>query len=141
MQLENEEDKELERIRRAKLQEMMKKSKTCEKEEKILNKPIEVTDATFEETVQNHPLVVVDCWATWCGPCNMVAPIIEELARDYAGKVVFGKLDVDKNSATVMRYQIMSIPTLLVFKHGKLVDKIIGALPRQILGAQIARHL
>jgi thioredoxin 1 len=71
----------------------------------------------------------------------MVAPIIEELARDYAGKVVFGKLDVDKNPATVMQYQIMSIPTLLVFKHGKLVDKIIGASPRQILEAQIKRHL
>jgi thioredoxin 1 len=139
--LENEEDKELERIRRAKLQKMMKKSKTYEKEEKVLNKPIEVTDATFEETVQNHPLVVVDCWATWCGPCNMVAPIIEELARDYAGKVLFGKLNVDKNPATTMRYQIMSIPTLLVFKHGKLVDKIIGASPRQILEAQITRHL
>ena len=139
--MENEEDKELERIRRAKLQEMMKKSKTCEKEEKVLNKPIEVTDATFEETVQNHPLVVVDCWATWCGPCHMVAPIIEELARDYAGKVLFGKLNVDKNPATTMRYQIMSIPTLLVFNHGKLVDKIIGASPRRILEAKITRRL
>jgi thioredoxin 1 len=138
--LENEEDKELERIRRAKLQEMMKKS-NWEKEKTVLNKPIEVTDATFEETVQNHSLVIVDCWATWCGPCHMVAPIIEELARDYAGKVVFGKLDVDKNPATAMRYQIMSIPTLLVFNHGKLVDKIIGASPRQILEAQITRHL
>jgi thioredoxin 1 len=139
--LENEEDKELERIRRAKLQEMMKKSKTCEKEEKVLNKPIEVTDATFEETIQNHSLVVVDCWATWCGPCHMVAPIIEELARDYAGKVLFGKLNVDKNPATSMQYQIMSIPTLLVFNHGKLVDKIIGASPRQILEAKITRHI
>ena len=139
--MENEEDKELERIRRAKLQEMMKKSKTCEKEEKLLNKPIEVTDATFEETVQNHPLVVVDCWATWCGPCHMVAPIIEELARDYAGKVLFGKLNVDKNPATATQHQIMSIPTLLVFKHGKLVDKIIGASPRQILETKITRHL
>jgi thioredoxin 1 len=139
--LENEEDKELERIRRTKLQEMMKKSKTSEKEEKVLNKPIEVTDATFEETVQNHPLVVVDCWATWCRPCYMVAPIVEELARDYAGKVLFGKLDVDKNPATAMQYQIMSIPTLLVFNHGKLVDKIIGASPRQILETKITRHL
>jgi thioredoxin 1 len=139
--LENEEDKELERIRRAKLQEMMKKSKTWEKEETVLNKPIEVTDATFEETVQNHSLVIVDCWATWCGPCHMVVPIIEELARDYAGKVVFGKLDVDKNPAIVMQYQIMSVPTLLVFNHGKLVDKIIGASPRHILEAQITRHL
>jgi thioredoxin 1 len=139
--LESEEDKELERIRRAKLQAMMKKSKICEKEETVLNKPIEVTDATFEEIVQNHPLVVIDCWATWCGPCQMVTPIIEELAREYAGKVVFTKLNVDKNPATTMQYQIMSVPTLLVFKHGKLVDKIIGASPKQILEAQITRYL
>ena len=136
----NKEDKELERIRRAKLQEMIKKSKTWEKEA-VLNKPIEITDATFEETIHNHPTVVVDCWATWCGPCQMVTPIIEELARDYAGKVVFGKLDVDKNPATAMQYQIMSIPTLLVFNHAKLVDKIIGALPKQSIEAQITRHL
>ena len=139
--MESEEDKELERIRRAKLQKMMKKSKICEREETLLNKPIEVTDATFEEIVQNHPLVVIDCWANWCGPCQMVTPIIEELAREYAGKVVFAKLNVDKNPATTMQHQIMSIPTLLVFKHGKLVDKIIGASPKQILEAQITRYL
>ena len=139
--MENEEDKELERIKRAKLQEMMKKSKTSEKEEMVLNKPIEVTDSTFKETIENHPLVVVDCWAPWCGPCHMVAPIIEELARDYAGKILFGKLDVDENPATAMQYQIMSIPTLLVFNHGKLVDRMIGALSRQILEPKITRHL
>jgi len=139
--LDNEEDKELERIKGAKLQEMMKKSRTSEKEEMVLNKPIEVTDSTFNETIENHPLVVVDCWAPWCGPCHMVAPIIEELARDYAGKVLFGKLNVDENPATANQYQIMSIPTLLVFNHGKLVDSIIGALPRQMLEPKITRHL
>jgi len=139
--LENEEDKELERIKRAKLQEMMKKSKTSEKEEMVLNKPIEVTDSTFKETIENHPLVVVDCWAPWCGPCHMVAPIIEELARDYAGKILFGKLDVDENPATAMQYQIMSIPTLLVFNHGKLVDRMIGALPKQMLEPKIKCYL
>jgi len=139
--LESEEDKELERIRRAKLQKMMKKSKICEKEETVLNKPIEVTAATFEEIVQNHPLVVIDCWAAWCGPCRMVTPIIEELAREYAGKVVYGKLDVDKNRAVTTQYQIMSIPTLLVFSHGKLLDKITGALPKHVLEAQITRYL
>jgi len=139
--LEKEEDKELERIRRVKLQGMMKKSKTWEKEETALNKPVEMTDANFEKNVRNHQLVIVDCWATWCGPCQMVTPIIEELARDYAGKVVFGKLNVDTNPATTMQYQIRSIPTLLVFKQGKLVDKIIGASPRQIIEAKITRHL
>ena len=139
--MENEEDKELERIRRAKLQEIMKKSRTSEKEGQVLSKPVEVTDATFKETVENHPLVVVDCWAPWCGPCHMVAPIIEELARDYAGKVLFGKLNVDENPATAMQYQIMSIPTLLMFNNGKLVDRIIGALPRQMLESKITCHL
>jgi thioredoxin 1 len=138
--LENEKDGELEKIRQAKLREMMKKSKSFEKEV-LINKPVEVTDATFNETVQNHPLVVIDCWAAWCGPCRMITPIIEELAREYAGKVVFGKLDVDKNRAVTMQYQIRSIPTLIVFSHGKLVDRIMGALPKPVLEAQITRYL
>jgi thioredoxin 1 len=138
--LDNERDEELEKIRQAKLREMMKKSKSFE-EEALINKPVEVTDATFNETVQNHPLVVIDCWAAWCGPCRMISPIIEELAREYAGKVVFGKLDVDKNRAVTMQYQIMSIPTLMVFSHGKLVDRIMGALPKPVLEAQVTRYL
>lgn len=138
--MKNEKDEELEKIRQAKLREMMKKSKSVE-EEALINKPVEVTDATFNETVQNHPLVVIDCWAAWCGPCRMIAPIIEELAREYAGKVVFGKLDVDKNRAVTMQYQIMSIPTLMVFSHGKLVDRIMGALPKPVLEARITRYL
>jgi thioredoxin 1 len=140
MQLEKEDDKELEKIRRAKLQEMLKKSKSFE-EKTVIDKPVEVTDATFNETVQSHPLVVIDCWAVWCGPCRMIAPIIEELARKYAGRVVFGKLDVDKNRAVSMQYHIVSIPTMMVFSHGKLVDSIIGALPKPVLEAQIARYL
>ena len=139
--MENEEDKELERIRRAKLQGMMKKSEASEKGGIVLNKPIEVTDATFEEMIQNHSLVVVDCWAPWCGPCYMVAPVIEELARDYAGKILFGKLNVDENREVSMQYQIMGIPTLLVFKNGKLVERIVGAMPRQMLEPKIARYL
>jgi thioredoxin 1 len=138
--LKNEKDEKLEKIRQAKLREMMKKSKSFE-EEALINKPVEVTDATFNEIVQNHPLVVIDCWAAWCGPCRMIAPIIEELAREYAGKVVFGKLDVDKNRAVTMQYQIMSIPTLMVFSHGKLVDRIMGALPKPVLEARITRYL
>ena len=140
--MENEEDKELERIRRAKLQGMMEnKSETYEKETMVSNKPIEVMDATLTEIIQNHSLVVVDCWAPWCGPCYMVAPVIEELARDYAGKILFGKLNVDKNREVSMQYQIMGIPTLLVFKNGKLVDRVVGAMPRQMLEPKITRYL
>jgi len=139
--LENEEDKELERIRQAKLHEIMNKSRPNEKKEISANKPIEVTDSTFKETVERHPLVIVDCWAPWCGPCRMVAPIVEELARDYAGKVLFAKLNVDENRSTATQYQIMGIPTLLVFNHGKLVDTIVGALPKQMLEPKIKCYL
>ena len=138
--MENEEDEELERIKAAKLQKMMK-SAAAEKLGTAFNRPVEVTDATFKEMIQNHPLVVVDCWAPWCGPCRMVAPIIEGLSRDYAGKILFGKLNVDENREVSTQYDIMSIPTLLVFKNGKLVDTIIGAMPRQTLEQKITRHL
>ena len=138
--MENKENKELERIKQAKLQKMMK-SVASEEQETAFNKPVEMTDATFKEMIQKHSLVVVDCWAPWCFPCRMVAPIIEELARDYAGKILFGKLNVDENREVSTRYEIMSIPTLLVFKNGKLVDTIIGAIPRQMLEPKITRYL
>ncbi|TET21064.1 thioredoxin [Candidatus Bathyarchaeota archaeon] len=105
------------------------------------DKPIEVTDVTFKETIQNHSLVVVDCWAAWCAPCRMVAPIIDEMARDYAGKILFGKLNVDENRQVATQYEIMSIPTLLVFKNGQLVDRVVGAMPRQMLEPKITRYL
>ncbi len=138
--MENKEDEELEKIKRAKLQEM--KRSVAEKKQKLpMSKPVEVTGATFKDTIQNHSLVVVDCWAAWCGPCQMVAPIMEAMAKDYAGRVLFGKLNVDENREVATQYQIMSIPTLLVFKNAKLVDRIVGAMPRQMLEPKIARHL
>lgn len=138
--MQNEEDKELERIRQAKLQEMTR-SATFKRRETTLNKPIEVTDVTFQEIIEKYPLVVVDCWAPWCGPCQMVAPIIEKMALDHAGRILFGKLNVDENPQIAMQYQIMSIPTLLVFKNGKLTDRIIGAMPRQTLETKITCYL
>ncbi len=102
---------------------------------------LELTDATFDAAVTDNALLVVDCWAAWCGPCRMVAPAIEELARDYAGRVTFAKLDVDRNRATASRYRIQSIPTILVFKNGRLVDQKLGALPRAMLEPAVARHL
>jgi thioredoxin 1 len=120
----------------------MEKAVEPEKKKKPpLNKPIKVNDATFKDMIQNHPLVVVDCWAPWCAPCHMVAPVIEEMARDYTGRILFGKLNVDENREVAMQYQIMSIPTLLVFKNGKLVDRIVGAMPRQVLEPKITRYL
>ena len=139
--MKNKEDEELERIKRAKLQEMMRGRNSKKQMKSLSNKPMQVTDATFKEMVRNHPLVVVDCWAPWCAPCHMVAPVIEELARDYAGKILFGKLNVDENREVATQYQIMGIPTLLVFKDGKLVDRIVGAMPRQTLEPKIIRYL
>ena len=142
------EDEALERIKMKKLREMFKSKAlkdgsevTREKRVSALNKPVEVNDATFTTMIQSHPLVVVDCWASWCGPCRMVAPIIEDLARDYAGKILFGKLNVDENRGVPMQYQIMSIPTLLVFKDGKIVDRIFGAMPRPMLEQKIMPYL
>jgi len=112
-----------------------------ERKKVIFDKPVEVTDKTFDETIRNNQLVVVDCWAPWRGPRQVVAPIIEELARQYAGKVLFGKLNVDENPFMAMRYGIMSIPTLLFFKNGELVDRIVGAIPKQMLEQKIKSFL
>lgn len=102
---------------------------------------LELTDATFDAAVRDNPSLVVDCWAVWCGPCRMVAPVLEELAKDYAGKIVFGKLDVDKNRATAARFHIQSIPTILIFKSGKLVDQKMGAMPKAMLEPIVTKHL
>jgi len=140
-------DKELERIRQKKLKEYMKKTferngKTSQEENRpIMDKPLDLSDSTFEDNVRRYSLVVVDCWAPWCAPCNLVAPIIEELARDYAGKILFAKLNVDHNQKIAGQYGIMGIPTILIFRNGKLVDRIVGAMPRQMLEPKIAKYL
>jgi thioredoxin len=102
--------------------------------------PVILTDRNFDEAVQKYPMLVVDCWAEWCGPCRTVAPVIEALARDYQGQIVFGKLDVHHNRRTGARYQIMSVPTLLIFKGGDLLDTKIGALPRQGLEEVLLKY-
>jgi len=129
---------ELEEIRKRKLKEIERKYLG---KREVFDRPIEVTDKTFDQTIKAHPVVVVDFWGQWCPPCHMVAPIIEELARDYAGKVAFGKLNVDENRATAVRYGITAVPTLLFFKNGKLVDQVLGAVPRQHLGEKIKKIL
>ncbi|NOX71714.1 MAG: thioredoxin [Candidatus Micrarchaeota archaeon] len=104
-------------------------------------RPVEVDDNTFDEFVKKYPIVVVDCWADWCMPCKMLSPVVEELAKDLQGKIAFGKLDVDSNHGTAQKYGIMSIPTLLVFKNGELVDNIIGAMPKQVLEPKLKVYL
>ena len=96
-------------------------------------KPVDINDADFAQFVKQYPNVVVDAWAPWCGPCKRIAPILEELAVEYGGKVAVGKLNTDENQRTAMNYGIMSIPTLLVFKDGQRVDQIVGLLPKDTL--------
>jgi thioredoxin 1 len=94
--------------------------------------PLEITDANFDaEVVNSDKPVLLDFWAVWCGPCKMIAPIVKELASEYDGKAKIGKLDVDNNQQTAMKFGIRSIPTLLIFKDGKVVDQIVGAVPKQ----------
>ncbi len=101
-------------------------------------KPQAVTDADFTEEVLNSDLpVLVDFWADWCGPCKMVAPVVEELANDYEGKLKVMKVDVDASPQTASNYGIRSIPTLLIFKDGKPVQQVVGAVPKQMLQEKI----
>ena len=100
-----------------------------------------VTDDNFETEIEKYTgLVVVDFWATWCGPCRMIAPILEQLATEYAGKVKVAKLDVDTNIRTATRFNVRSIPLLLFFKDGKVVDQIVGAVPKMHIETKLQQH-
>ena len=100
-----------------------------------------VTDADFENEIEQHEgLAVVDFWAAWCGPCRMIAPIVEQLATEYDGKAKVAKVDVDANQRTASRYNIRSIPQVLFFKGGKVVDTVVGAVPRSVLEAKFRQH-
>ena len=104
--------------------------------------PVAVTDSTFQAEVEHHPgLVVVDFWAEWCGPCRVIAPVLEQLATEYAGKLKVAKVDVDASQQTAMRFNVRSIPTLVFFKNGARVDTVIGAMPKAHLVGKIDRHL
>ena len=105
------------------------------------NEPFHVTDANFNETLQQNSLALVDFWAGWCGPCRALAPTIEELARDYSGKILVGKLDVDENPRTAERFQVYSIPTLLVFKNGCEVERLVGLCAKKNIELILQKHL
>lgn len=99
---------------------------------------IEVTTSTWDkEVLQSQGVVMIDFWAVWCGPCRMVAPTVEELAKEYAGKIKVAKLNTDENPDVASRYKIMGIPTIMFFKNGQIVDQIVGAVPKNQLKSKI----
>jgi len=106
-----------------------------------MSKPIEITDSNYSEVLDSEKPVLVDFWAEWCGPCKLVGPVVEELASEYDGKAVIAKVDVDSNPTVSAKYGIRSIPTLLFFKNGEIVDKQIGAVPKSILAKKLEAQL
>ncbi len=101
-----------------------------------------VTDEAFAQEIERHSgLALVDFWATWCGPCHVIAPVIEQLAEEYNGRLKVAKLDVDENQRTAMRYNVRSIPSVLLFKNGTVVETVVGAVPKPYLVERIEKHL
>ncbi|MGA2309352.1 MAG: thioredoxin [Candidatus Bathyarchaeia archaeon] len=112
-----------------------------EKKQEVDNKPVHITDSSFKEITSKHTLALVDFWAAWCGPCQSLAPTIEELAKEYAGKILVGKLNVDENPKTAERFQVFSIPTMLIMKNGEEIDRIVGCVQKKHIEAALRKHL
>lgn len=106
-----------------------------------MGKTIELNDSNFDEAIKGDKPVLVDFWAEWCGPCKMIGPVVEELAGDYEGRAVVAKVNVDENPQVAGRFGIRSIPTLLVFKGGQIVDKQVGAVPKSVLAQKLAAQV
>jgi thioredoxin 1 len=133
-------DDELEAIKHKKLAELQKEAATKALMSSITD-PIVITDSNFASEVTKYPVMLVDFWAPWCGPCRMVTPMIEQLSREYSGRVTFGKVNIDENQRIAATFGIQSIPTLMIFKGGKAVDVIIGAMPKAQIEMKLKQQL
>jgi thioredoxin 1 len=133
-------DDELEAIKHKKLAELQKEAATKAMMSSV-TEPIVLTDSNFASEVTKYPIMLVDFWAPWCGPCRMVSPIIEQLSREYSGRVAFGKVNVDENQRIAASFGIQSIPTLMIFKGSKPVDVIIGAMPKAQIEMKLKQQL
>lgn len=131
-------DEELENIRKKYISSVLKENS---KKEEMKMEPVVLTDSTFDAEVKKDHILIVDFWATWCAPCRFLTPVIEELAKEYAGRISFGKVDVDENPNVSAKFDIRSIPTVMMFKDGKVADISIGAVPKQMLETKLKRLL
>ncbi|MCS7132441.1 MAG: thioredoxin [Nitrososphaeria archaeon] len=134
------EDWELEKIKEKKLRKLFREAEGGV-EGAVIERPIQVDEERFEEVLRKYEFVLVDFWAEWCGPCRMLAPIIDELAKEYAGRVVFVKVDVDRARRLAERFGIMSVPTLIFFRNGKPIDVVVGWHPKPVLEEFINQYL
>jgi thioredoxin 1 len=133
-------DDELEAIKQRKMAELQKAA-AAKAMMSALTEPLVLTDSSFKNEVAKYPIMLVDFWAPWCGPCRMVSPIIEQLAREYSGRVAFGKVNVDESQMVAATFGIQSIPTMMIFKNGKAVDVMVGALPKGQIEMKIKQQL
>lgn len=135
-------DEELAKIRERKLQELRDRFDPAKRMTAMAgNAPVlRVEERTFSQMLKDHPALVIDFWAEWCGPCRRVAPVIEELAQEFAGKVTFAKCDTDQNQHLAMQFGISAIPCIILFSNGRMVDRIIGALPKETIRATAIRN-
>ncbi|WP_337862778.1 thioredoxin [Nitrososphaera sp.] len=133
-------DDALEAIKQKKMAELQKMAEARAALAGI-TQPVHLTDSNFASEVARYPIILVDFWAPWCGPCRMVAPAIDQLAKEYAGRVVFGKLNVDESPRTAGAFGVQSIPTMMIFKNGKAVDVMVGAMPKGAIEAKIKQQL
>ncbi len=132
-------DDELTEIRRRKLEALM--GENNDKGVKRLSEVTEVKDNNFEGFIKSAPIIIIDCWAPWCGPCRMLSPIVEQLAAEFEGKIKFGKMNTDENESTPMKFNITAIPTMLVFKNGVQADRIVGAGNKDFMRQKFSKYL
>lgn len=136
--ISDSEDEELKNLRAKMLKQLVGHK---EGKRGVKSEPVHVTDTSFDKTIKENQLAIIDFWASWCGPCRALAPNIQELADEYAGKVFVGKLDVDENPSTAERFQVFSIPTVLIMKDGKEVDRIVGCVPKDYIVNTLKKYL